>query len=97
MKYQVTTQQGNSFEFDDDAAIIWINLERATGLTLSEAQDKLRNGSLDVLTFIMHQGAILTGNTELKTQDAWVTSEFETFEVVFNDPKATESEVSNEA
>lgn len=96
MKYEVTTKQGNKFIVSDESAWLWIELERALSLTMKQAAEKMANGSLDVITWVLHKAALDSKNTELKTQKAWVENEFETFEVVEQDPKATKSEVSSE-
>lgn len=96
MKYQVTTKQGTTYEVNDEAAMLWLNLERDKGLTVTEASEKLQAGSLDILTFIIWQASVEAGHTELKTQDAWVRTEFETFDVVTGDPKATKRVRSTE-
>jgi hypothetical protein len=95
MRYEVTTQQGNKFIVSDENAWLWIELERALGLTMKQAAEKMANGSLDVITWILHRAALDSKNTEIKTQKNWVEAEFETFEVLDESPKATKSEVSN--
>lgn len=96
MKYEITTKQGNKYIVSDDSAWLWIELERSLGLTMKQAAEKMALGSLDVITWVLHKAALDSKNTELKTQKAWVETEFELFEVVEESPKATKSEVSSE-
>lgn len=96
MKYEVTTKQGTNYIVSDDSAWLWIELERSLGLTMKQAAEKMSLGSLDVITWVLHKASLDSKNTELKTQKAWVETEFETFEVVDESPKATKSEVSSE-
>jgi hypothetical protein len=95
MKYEVTTQQGNKYIVSDDSAWLWIELERETGLTMQQAGAKMAEGSLDVITSMLFKAAVMEKKTELKTHKAWVLHEFETFDVVSEDPKATDAEASS--
>jgi hypothetical protein len=95
MKYEIKTKQGNNYIVSDDNAWIWISLDRELGLTFTQAQVKMSEGSLDVLTFILHKAASIAGHTELKTQQSWVETEFDEFDVVSDDPKVTPEEVSS--
>jgi ppGpp synthetase/RelA/SpoT-type nucleotidyltranferase len=93
MKYKVTTKQGNNYIVSDDSAWLWITLERELGYTIQQAAAKMAEGSLDVITWIIHKAALDSKQTELKTQKTWVEHEFETFELVEEeDPKATPAE-----
>jgi hypothetical protein len=96
MKYDVTTQQGNKYTVSDDSAWLWIELERDTGLTMQQAGAKMAEGSLDVITSLLFKAAVMEKKTELKTHKAWVLHEFETFDVVSEDPKAMDAEASGE-
>lgn len=96
MKYEVTTQQGTNYIVSDDSAWLWIELERETGLTMQQAGAKMAEGSLDVITSLLFKAAVMEKKTELKTHKAWVQHEFETFDVVSEDPKATGAEASSE-
>jgi hypothetical protein len=96
MKYEVTTQQGNKYIVSDDSAWLWIELERDTGLTMQQAGAKMAEGSLDVITSLLFKAAVMEKKTELKTHKAWVLHEFETFDVVSEDPKAMGAEASSE-
>ena len=87
MKYNVTTKQGNNYIVSDDSAWLWIELERELGYTVSQAADKMSQGSLDVITCMLYKADKAAGNTKLPSQQAWVTNEFETFEVVEDSPK----------
>jgi hypothetical protein len=96
MKYEVTTQQGNKYTVSDDSAWLWIELERDTGLTMQQAGAKMAEGSLDVITSLLFKAAVMEKKTELKTHKAWVLHEFDTFDVVSEDPKAMDAEASGE-
>ena len=94
MKYEVTTQQGGKYIVTDDSAWLWIELERDTGLTMKQASAKMAEGSLDVITQLLFKAAVIEKKTELKTHKAWVLHEFESFDVVSEDPKATGAKAS---
>lgn len=87
MKYEVTTQQGNKYEVNDESAWLWVEIERELGYTVSQAAEKMSQGSLDVITCILFKAAKAKGLTKLPNQQAWVINEFETFEVIEDDPK----------
>jgi len=95
MKYEVTTQQGDKYIVSDDSAWLWIEIERETGLTMQQAGAKMAEGSLDVITSWLFRAAVMDKKTEFKTHKAWVLNEFDTFDVVSEDPKATGAEASN--
>ena len=95
MKYEVTTQQGKKYIVSDDSAWLWIELERETGLTMQQAGAKMAEGSLDIITSMLFKAASMDKKTELKTHKAWVLHEFDTFDVVSEDPKATDAEASS--
>jgi hypothetical protein len=95
MEYEVTTQQGNKYRVSDNSAWLWIELERETGLTMQQAGAKMAEGSLDVITSLLFKAAVMEKKTELKSHKAWVLHEFETFDVVSEDPKAMDAEASN--
>lgn len=92
MKYEVKTKQGKNYIVSDDNAWLWIELERGLGLTMKQAIEKMANGSLDVITWLLHRAALEAKHTEIKTQKTWVETEFDSFEVVEEDPKATQTE-----
>jgi hypothetical protein len=96
MKYKVTTQQGNNYIVSDDAAWLWILLERDLGYTLTQAQEKMGEGSLNVITYVLYLAAVADEHTDYKTHQGWVQNEFETFEVVQDDPKDIPLEVSTD-
>lgn len=87
MKYEITTQQGNKYEVNDDNAWLWIEIERELGYTVSQAAEKMSQGSLDVITCMLFKAAKAQGKTQLPNQQAWVTNEFESFEVSEESPK----------
>ena len=87
MKYEITTQQGNKYEVNDDNAWLWIEIERELGYTVSQAAEKMSQGSLDVITCMLFKAAKAQGKTQLPNQQAWVTNEFESFEVNDENPK----------
>lgn len=97
MQYEVKTKQGNNYIVSDDNAWLWVELERSLGLTMKQAAEKMAAGSLDVITWLLHKASLDANQTELKTQKAWVETEFESFEVLLDDPKATSKAVSKEA
>jgi len=92
MKYKITTQQGENYIVSDDSAWLWIILERDLGYTLSQAQEKMNDGSLEVITYILYLAAVSDEKTEYKTHQGWVENEFETFDVVNDDPKVIRAE-----
>jgi len=96
MKYQITTKQGNNYIVSDDPAWLWILLERDLGYTLTQAQEKMGQGSLEVITYILYLAAVGDEKTDYKTHQGWVENEFDTFEVVNEDPKDIQSEVSTD-
>jgi hypothetical protein len=87
MKYEITTQQGNKYEVNDDNAWLWVEIERELGYTVSQAAEKMSQGSLDVITCMLFKAAKAQGKTQLPNQQAWVTNEFESFEVSEESPK----------
>jgi hypothetical protein len=56
----------------------------------------MAEGSLDVITSMLFKAASMDKKTELKTHKAWVLHEFDTFDVVSEDPKVTGAEASSE-
>ena len=96
MKYKITTQQGNNYIVSDDPAWLWILLERDLGYTLTQAQEKMGEGSLNVITYVLYLAAVADEHTDYKTHQGWVQNEFETFEVVQDDPKDIPLEVSTD-
>ena len=87
MKYNVTTKQGNNYIVSDESTWLWVEIERELGYTVSQAADKMSQGSLDVITCMLFKAAKAAGNTKLPNQQAYVMNEFETFEVVEDSPK----------
>lgn len=87
MEYQITTKQGNNYIVSDESAWLWIEIERELGYTVSQAADKMAQGSLDVITCMLYKAAKAQGRTQLPTQQSWVTNELENFEVVTESPK----------
>ena len=87
MKYEITTKQGANYIVSDESAWLWIEIERELGYTVSQAAEKMSNGSLDVITCMLYKAAKAQGQTKMPNQQAWVTNEFETFEVVDESPK----------
>lgn len=96
MKYEITTQQGEKYIVSDNDAWLWIELERETGLTMKQASVKMAEGSLDIITALLFKAAVIDKKTELKTHKAWVQHEFDTFDVVSEDPKAMKAEALEE-
>lgn len=96
MQYEITTQQGEKYIVSDNDAWLWIELERETGLTMKQASVKMAEGSLDIITALLFKAAVIDKKTELKTHKAWVQHEFDTFDVVSEDPKAMKAEALKE-
>jgi hypothetical protein len=96
MKYNITTKQGNNYIVSDDPAWLWITLERDLGYTLTQAQEKMSQGSLEVITYILYLAAVGDEHTDYKTHQGWVENEFDTFDVVSDDPKDTPKEASKD-
>ena len=97
MKYNVTTKQGNNYIVSDDSAWLWVEVERELGYTVSQAAEKMSQGSLDVITCMLYKAAKTQGHTKLPSQQAWVINEFETFDVVSEpDPKENLQTASSE-
>ena len=71
----------------DESTWLWVEIERELGYTVSQAADKMSQGSLDVITCMLFKAAKAAGNTKLPNQQAYVLNEFETFEVVEDSPK----------
>ena len=69
-----------------DQAWVWVRLEDDLGLTVTEAQDKMGNGSTKIITYAIW----LASETETPYKD-WIKG-LETFEVADEDPKDTQSE-----
>jgi hypothetical protein len=57
MKYNVTTKQGNNYIVSDESAWLWVEIERELGYTVSQAADKMSQGSLDVITCMLYKAA----------------------------------------
>ena len=87
MKYNVTTKQGNNYIVSDESTWLWVEIERELGYTVSQAAEKMSQGSLDVITCMLYKAAKAQGATKLPSQQAYVLNEFETFEVVEDSPK----------
>jgi hypothetical protein len=87
MQYTIKTKQGNNYIVSDDSAWLWIEIERELGYTVTQAAEKMSQGSLDVITCMLYKAAKAQGHTKMPSQQAWVTNEFESFEVVEEAPK----------
>jgi len=96
MKYEITTQQGNKYEVHDDNAWLWIEIERELGYTVRRVAQKIDEGSLDVITCMMFKAAKAQGKTQMPNQQAWVTNEFDSFEVIEENPKENSQMDSSE-
>ena len=97
MEYNVTTKQGNNYIVSDESAWLWVEIERELGYTVSQAAEKMSQGSLDVITCMLYKAAKAQGHTKLPSQQAWVINEFETFDVVSEpDPKENLQTASSE-
>jgi hypothetical protein len=80
----------------DNDAWLWIELERETGLTMKQASVKMSEGSLDIITTLLFKAAVMDKRTTIKTHKVWVREEFETFDVVSEDPKDMKAEALKE-
>jgi hypothetical protein len=87
MQYEIKTKQGNNYIVSDDSAWLWIEIERELGYTVTQAAEKMSLGSLDVLTCMLYKAARSMGKTQMPNQQAWVTNEFDSFEVIDESPK----------
>jgi hypothetical protein len=96
MKYEITTQQGTNYIVSDDSAWLWIQLERDLSYTFTQAQQKVSEGSLEVITYVLYKASVMAGHTDLKMHQTWVETVFDTFDVVTEDPKAISPEASSE-
>jgi hypothetical protein len=96
MKYKIITKQGDNYIVSDDSAWLWIVLEKDLGYTMTQAQEKMSLGSLEVITYILYLAAVENEKTDYKTHEGWVKNEFDTFDVVSDDPKDTPVEVSKD-
>lgn len=78
--------ENNKTEYiaDLDQAWVWVRLEDDLGLTVSEAQAKMGKGSTKIITYAIW----IASESETDYKD-WV-KKLGTFEVVEEDPKATE-------
>jgi hypothetical protein len=96
MKYEITTQQGNKYEVHDDNAWLWIEIERELGYTVRQVAEKIDQGSLDVITCMLFKAAKAQSKTQMPNQQAWVTNEFDSFEVIEENPKENSQMDSSE-
>lgn len=87
MQFQVKTKNGNTYEVNDDSVWLWVSLEKDLGLTYNKAIEKIAEGSLDVLTYVLFHASKVAGYTNLKTREVWLETEFDEFDVVDADPK----------
>jgi hypothetical protein len=87
MQYEIKTKQGNNYIVSDDSAWLWIEIERELGYTVTQAAEKMSLGSLDVITCMLYKAARAMGKTQMPSQQAWVTNEFDSFEVIEESPK----------
>jgi hypothetical protein len=87
MQYEIKTKQGTNYIVSDDSAWLWIEIERELGYTVTQAAEKMSQGSLDVITCMLYKAARSMGKTQMPSQQAWVTNEFDSFEVIEESPK----------
>jgi len=87
MQFEVRTKQGNNYIVNTESTWLWIEIERDLGYTFNQAVELIEEGSLNVLTALLHKAAKAQGHTKLPTQQAWVDNEFEGFEWVEESPK----------
>ena len=96
MQYTVTTKQGNNYIVSDESAWLWIEIERELGYTVRQVAEKIDQGSLDVITCMLFKAAKAQGKTQMPNQQAWVTNEFDSFEVIEENPKENSQTDSSE-
>jgi hypothetical protein len=87
MQYEIKTKQGTNYIVSDDSAWLWIEIERELGYTVTQAAEKMSLGSLDVITCMLYKAARAMGKTQMPNQQAFVTNEFDSFEVIEESPK----------
>lgn len=80
MNINVTTTK-TEYTVDIDKAWVWVKLEDDLGLTLTEAQEKMANGSTKAITY-----AIWLASKTDTPYTIWLT-ELTDFDVVDDDPK----------
>lgn len=71
---------------DIDRAIVWVKLEKDLNLTVNQAQDKMAEGSTHVITYLIW----LAADVKLPYLE-WCET-LESFEIIEDDPKATDPE-----
>ena len=81
IKYEINKTE---YTVNLDQAWVWVRLEDELGLTISQAQDKMADGSTKVITYAIW----LASESETPYKD-WIKN-LETFEVVEDAPKDTE-------
>lgn len=97
MLWTVDTKTNGQYTIDDDRAWLWVLLERELGISFTQAQEKIANGSLEVITMLLYLASVLDGKTDLKMHQTWVEHEFVIFDVVADvDPKDIMLEASND-
>jgi hypothetical protein len=57
MKYEITTKQDKKYTVSDENAWLWVEIERELGYTVSQAAEKMSQGSLDVITCMLFKAA----------------------------------------
>ena len=82
MKVKFTNNK-TEYTVDLDQTWIWVRLEEELGLTLSEAETKIIEGSTKVITY-----AIWVASEIPTPYKDWIKN-LETFEVIDEDPKAS--------
>lgn len=95
LNINVTTQQGT--EYTVTMTEVWqaVELERDLGLTWTQIEKSIDDGSLDVTLQVIHSLAKAQGKTDIKTLKAWVKTEYKDFTYgVDDDPKVSTVEES---
>ena len=86
MKVKVTTKT-TEYDVNIDQAWVWVRLEEELGLTVSEAQDKMSQGSTKAITY-----ALWIASEVEEEFKVWVKS-LKGFELIDDeDPKETDIE-----
>lgn len=85
---QVKLKNGNTeITVNLDQAWIWVRLEDDLGLTVSEAQDKIADGSAKVITY-----ALWLASESPKEYKDWIKTLKPNWEMVTDYPKAIDEE-----
>jgi len=68
MQYDIKTKQGNNYIVSDDSTWLWIEIERDLGYTVTQAAEKMSQGSLDVITCMLYKASKAAGMSTSKAR-----------------------------